>query len=418
MRKISSTTVTANNEWLVWARKSANYNKEEIAEKMNVDPDVIDEWENTGNISYDDLVLIANHYKRPPTMFFNVNNPVYTRRVPDLRTIQSKKSHKETPKMSFEFREAEIKRQNLLNLEEELEDFEIPYFTFINVQSRDTYEIAKLVRDEIRMNAFRRKREKLTYWIDQVEKLGVLVFQFYGIEPEYMRGYALYHDKLPIIGINNKEHENGQKFTLFHELAHLIIKKDGFSDLNNYFLPNNEKKCNQIAAEILVPTKDLSWKMDFLRNKKDLDKIILKLSNEFKVSKEVIVRRLLNNGYLKHEYYLNKKEWDNYIAQRKRNPVTRDTTPTQEEDIEEIDLGEDNTYELNEDEDQEEDYNYQKYLGKATEALRKNGRFYTKSVVEAYNENVIQIDDVLNFLDIPLDVFYALDQKLVLEEES
>lgn len=393
---------------------------------MEVDPDVIDEWENTGNISYDDLVEIANHYKRPPTMFFNVNKPVYTKRIPDLRTVQSKKARKETPEMSFEFREAEIKRLNLLNLENEMEDFEIPYFTFKDIQTRDTYEIAKLVSYEIRMNAFHRNREKLSYWIDQIEQLGVLVFQFYDIEPEYMRGYAIYHDKLPIIGINNKEHENGQKFTLFHELAHLIIKREGFSDINTYFLPNTEKKCNQIAAEILVPTNDLTQKMDLLKYKKSLEDIISKLSRDFKVSNEVIVRRLLNNGYLTHEFYLNKEQWKNYIGQKKRGPTKQKVDTREIQGTENIDVDEDvlqsDVSEFDEDvvekKEQKIDENYQKYRGKATEALRRNGMFYTKSVLEAHNEKAIQIDDVLNYLHVPLEVFYALNRKLFLEGGS
>lgn len=393
---------------------------------MEVDPDVIDEWENTGNISYDDLVEIANHYKRPPTMFFNVNKPVYTKRLPDLRTVQSKKARKETPEMSFEFREAEIKRLNLLNLENEMEDFEIPYFTFKDIQTRDTYEIAKLVGHKIGMNTFHRNREKLSYWIDQVEQLGVLVFQFYDIEPKYMRGYAIYHDKLPIIGINNKEYENGQKFTLFHELAHLILKSEGFSDINTYFLPNTEKKCNQIAAEILVPTNVLSQKMRLLKYKKNLDDIISKLSRDFKVSNEVIVRRLMNNGYLTHEFYLYKEQWKNYIGQKKRGPNKQKLDAPKIQGTENIDVDEDvlqsGGSEFDEDvfekKEQKIDENYQKYRGKATEALRRNGMFYTKSVLDAHNEKAIQIDDVLNYLHVPLEVFYALNRKLFLEEGS
>lgn len=419
--KISSTTVTANNEWLVWARKTANYNKEEIAKKMNVNIDVIEKWENTGNISYDKLVEIANYYQRPPNMFFNVKKPTYDEPITDLRTIQSKRVYKLTPQMTFEFRDAKIKRLNLLDLETEMEDLTITDFAFKNIQYKDPYKIAVIVSNQIGMNANRRKREKLTYWIDRVEQLGVLVFQFYGIDVEYMRGYALYYDKLPIIGINNKEHENGQKFTLFHELAHLILKSEGFSNLNNYFLPNTEKKCNKLAAEILIPSNDLDYKMSFYHNitNEKLRIIIPKLANHYKVSKEVVVRRLLDNGYLNHEYYLNKEEWDSFIAQKKRNIPIKDDTSEKEEITDKPVENEIKNVESEEiDEVIEKIADNTKYRGKATEALRRNGKFYTKSVLEAYHENAIQIDDVLNFLDIPLEVFYVIKQKMYSEEES
>lgn len=391
---ISSAKLKANQEWLIWARKTSYYDIKEIAQKMDVDEDTIVQWEDTGNIKYKDLVKLANYYHRPPMIFFNVNKPEYDEPIPDLRTYKSKRKYGKSPEFSFEIRNAVVRRKKLLRLEEESDEYKIPQFAFKDVATEDATKIADIINDRIKMNLFRNSK-KLDYWINKIENLGVLVFQFYGINPKEIRGYALYYDKLPIIGINTREYPNGKKFTLFHELAHLIIKKEGFSNFDSYFLKDNEKLCNEIAAETLVPFKELEIKFKDLTYTNDLDYTIKLLSKYFKVSNEVITRRLLDLNYAsKNDYQSRKEKWDSYIAKKERSGESKKRKSKDEVILK------------NKPDPQLE------YIRKATMSLKRNGLYYTKSILTAYDEGIKSIDDVTEDLRVPIEVVREIRKKI------
>ncbi|MDO9626541.1 MAG: ImmA/IrrE family metallo-endopeptidase [Methanobacteriaceae archaeon] len=390
---MSSAKLQANNDWLVWARKTAYYDIDKIAEEMNVSSDQIIEWENTGKIEYDDLVNLAKHYKRPPMIFFNTNKPAEKEPIQDFRTFDGKKV-KITPQISFELRSAEVRRKKLLHLEEESNDYQIPKFALSDINIKDPVEIGYFIRNEIGMNSANMKRRDLNHWIKEVENLGILVFQFYKIEPDDIRGYALYHDKLPIIGINGKEYVNGKKFTLFHELAHIISKKEGLSNFNKYYLENpDEIYCNKIAAEILVPSKILSNLIISSENSTIDDNKINFLSKHFRVSKEVIIRRLLTLKFISKKEYKNKKEvWDAYIS-RKETRISSSKKPK--------DLSNDKKESEEKEKSKDPALSYKQ---KATNVLNKNGSYFTKTIIKAYDDQLISKDDLVEVLGVPLEV--------------
>ncbi|KZX11998.1 ImmA/IrrE family metallo-endopeptidase [Methanobrevibacter filiformis] len=299
MVKVSSTKLKTNGKWLAWARKMSNYHTRDIAKKLNVDSQKIQNWEEHGYIEHDNLIKLSDYYNRSPMFFFNVNNPSYEEyHTPDFRTVDSKENEL-SPLIIKEVINAQNKRKNFIILEEDLEDYEIHNFNF-NFNEKNVKELAEYVRDKLgitkaKIDTLKNGKNSLDYWIEKIESLDILVFQFYGIKPNEMRGYALYHDKLPIIGINGKENLNGKKFTLFHELVHLIIKKEGISNINNFKLKNKtEVFCNAVAAEILVPTNtfEIKIKEDDISTWDDTQ--IKRLSSYFKVSGEVILRKLLS----------------------------------------------------------------------------------------------------------------------------
>lgn len=318
MSSIQSEIVEANPEWLIWARKTANYNIEEIAKKINVKVEKIEKWEETGKIAYKELIELDKSYRRPPIIFFNVNEPVYDEKsLPDFRTKESKIAEY-TPAIGFEIRSALTRRENLLDIEELSDETTIPYFKFKDSNIKKSEEAISLIRKELKMNTANIQKRDLNYWIRAIENLGVLVFYFYDIPVKDMRGYSIYYDKLPIIGINNRDMETAKKFTLFHELSHLILKPEGISNLTNYFIENEkEKLSNEIAAELLVPKETL----EFYFNNKVNEKEIADLSKMFKVSKEVIVRRFLTLNIISKEQYQEKRgirQIYSYLERKKR----------------------------------------------------------------------------------------------------
>lgn len=385
---MSTEIVNVNTKWLKWARTSVKYEKDDVARKLNINPEKITEWEETGELTHDELIALSDVYEVSPYTFFDGNDPVYDEEIPDFRTINSEKI-KLTPEIMFELRRAKENRETLLNFEEDFDDFEFPLFSSYTLDSTNPLIVAENIRNLLEMSRSNSHR-KLDYWINLIESLGILVFEFYNIEPEQLRGYALYYDKLPIIGINHKESTNAKKFTLFHELAHLIMKKDGISNINEYTIINNDEAyCNKVAAEVLVPNKLFK---NYIRDNSSYKKFrvedIKGLSKIFNVSRQVIVRRALDLGFISRGDYNNRiKEFNEYINPPKKNNSNKNVNsklqPKKDNKSKDSDKGLHN---------------------KAKIALRKNGNYFTSLLIKAYEEDIITDIDMALELKVSLEV--------------
>lgn len=79
---------------------------------------------------------------------------------------------------------------------------------------------------------------------------------------ERVSGIIVLDGDVPTIGYNQKQHEHRQRFSVAHEIGHLMIghactnRDDYLSDQNPH-----EVEANQFAAELLMPQKVL--KIDF-----------------------------------------------------------------------------------------------------------------------------------------------------------
>lgn len=89
------------------------------------------------------------------------------------------------------------------------------------------------------------------------------------------------------IGYNQKQHPHRQRFTVAHEIGHLLLGHTG----KNFILDLNSKKpeeieANQFAAELLMPLEML--KKDFQNGKKNAKDI----AQAYNVSEEAVWWRL------------------------------------------------------------------------------------------------------------------------------
>jgi Zn-dependent peptidase ImmA (M78 family) len=91
-------------------------------------------------------------------------------------------------------------------------------------------------------------------------------------------------------------------FTLAHELAHLWLGQSALSDVEPASSPAHrvENWCNRVAAELMVP---LAVFRAQLRPDEDLRTALDRLAKHFKVSTLVVLRRILDAGYLPQEAF-------------------------------------------------------------------------------------------------------------------
>ncbi|WP_297981604.1 ImmA/IrrE family metallo-endopeptidase [uncultured Methanobrevibacter sp.] len=247
--------INVNRDYLIWARKSIHFEKSFVCRQLDIPLKTLELWESTGNISFLDLKRLAELYKQNTLIFFCHDKPVYED-FPDFRfgelNIES------FPEIFHELRKARARREKLFDIDELWDGFELNEYVLKDYSVNTKAEAIDIVNNVFEINDLKRNSYSLEDWINLFEEMGILVFQFFNISPNDLRGYAIYYDKLPIIGINVYESESSKKFTLFHELAHLLIKKEGLSNFNSFYIKNNlESMCNSIACELLVPSSEI-----------------------------------------------------------------------------------------------------------------------------------------------------------------
>jgi Zn-dependent peptidase ImmA (M78 family) len=166
--------------------------------------------------------------------------------------------------------------------------------------------------------------EALRLFIAQADALGVLVMvsgvvgsnNTRVLDPEEFRGFALADALAPLVFINGADSKSAQMFTLAHELAHLWLGQSALSDagVEGAGRPQDgagvEGWCNQVAAELLVP---LPAFVAALRESEQLDEALRRLAREFKVSTLVVLRRMLDAGYLSRDAF-----WQAFRAEQAR----------------------------------------------------------------------------------------------------
>jgi len=144
----------------------------------------------------------------------------------------------------------------------------------------------------------------------------VLVFQSTGVDVTEMRGFSINEFSLPVIVLNSADTPNGRVFTLLHEFAHIMLKEGGICDLNeDYDLPSEKQRievfCNHVAGAALIPRQELLTE-DVVIQRSDVndwsDEELSALVKRFKVSVEVVLRRLLICGLTTKSFYKTKRD--------------------------------------------------------------------------------------------------------------
>ncbi len=167
--------------------------------------------------------------------------------------------------------------------------------------------VAKEINDYFGFDgAFTNWQEALSKRTELIEQKGVLVMSsgialgntHRPLDLKEMRGFALVDEYAPVIFINAKDSIAARSFTLMHELAHIVIAENGVSNTNAYANNNNniEKWCDQVAAEILVPSEKFVQK--YQHNLDKLDENLQYFAKVFKVNTLVILGRIYDLGYL------------------------------------------------------------------------------------------------------------------------
>jgi Zn-dependent peptidase ImmA (M78 family) len=308
-------------ELLAWARKDAGYSIEAAAAKLKIKADKLERWE-TGDLrlTIGQLRKVAALYKRPISVFYLPRPPKIFQPLKDFRRFPDQKELPLSPSLIYEIRLARERREIALGLFDEIGESPPRLNLKVNL-NRNPELVAREIRQQLGIG----KDDQLKWpgyhaafnsWKKALETYGILIFQAPRISPAEMRGFSLSQKPLPIIVINTSDWIGARIFSLLHEFIHILRNEESlcdFSDEENRssYEQGTEVFCNRVAGALLVPPDDLLNER-IVKNNTNLpfwdNDTIWSLARRYKVSREVILRRLLILGKTTTDFYLEKRE--------------------------------------------------------------------------------------------------------------
>lgn len=305
-------------ELLIWARETAHLTQHEAAHKVQVTEELLESWENgEKRPTINQLRELGEVYKRPIAVFYLPEPPKEFTPLKDFRRFADTKVSVLSPKLQLETRLVQNRRDIAIELYHNL-GYEIPKPPREVSLSDEPEALALNIRNKLEITRdqqlkFYDDRDVSIWWQSAIEKSGVLVFQINAVDIHEVRGFSISDVPLPAIAINSKDTRRGRIFTLLHEFVHILLREHGLCDF--YEDPHhNERRiveafCNRVAGAILVPKKYFLLEEPVLENEPGAewpDKQINALADKYKVSREVIVRRLLICERITPEFYRRK----------------------------------------------------------------------------------------------------------------
>jgi Zn-dependent peptidase ImmA (M78 family)/DNA-binding XRE family transcriptional regulator len=322
---------TINPALLTWARETAGFTPAEAARRLKIDETRLAAWEDPADEdapSIPQLRKVAALFKRPLAVFYLEEAPPRFAVMRDLRRLPGVGVRTYSPAVQLEIRAANERRELALDLAADLEQ-EIPRFTLTATMQEDPETVGDRIRTALSVTTELQLhwrdndgRAAFNAWRNRIEDLGVLVFQTTRFPSEEASGFAIAAEMLPVIAVNREDALTRRTFSLVHELAHLMIRISGVSELaTDVNRPPEDQRievfCNSVAAAALIPRDVLLAEPRVVaqgqRSTSWSDAEISDLARQFGVSREALLRRLLTFNSTTGEFYQQKRA--QYIAE-------------------------------------------------------------------------------------------------------
>lgn len=311
---------------LSWSRGKTGLDLTGAARKIGTSAQRLQEWENGDRFpTILQAIKMAEVYKRPLSAFYLKDVPTdYSIPSTDFRRLPDGEIQPASPRLIWEHRQAEIRRDLMIELAEEEGAGYFPYQNRISLANK-TEEAAQIARGLLGISWEQQSKwqdpgEAWKGWRNAIEAQNVLVFQTNpsgkSVDILEARGFSINSDRYPVIEVNSLDSQRGRIFTLLHEYTHLLLNEGGLCDCWEYQTITTaevraEVFCNHVAAAILIPASIIQASEIVRKHDGGLvwtDEEIEALSVEFSVSKESIVRRLLTLSLTDEPFYQQKRQ--------------------------------------------------------------------------------------------------------------
>ncbi|MCF6364921.1 MAG: helix-turn-helix domain-containing protein [Bacteroidales bacterium] len=262
------------------ARKIKGFSMQLLAEKLGVSKQMISKYENAESIpDSNKIIALSNILDVKPDYFFQASTV-------SLESIRFRKKSKYS-KTKIESLKAKIlnKVESYLSIEDILSvqsEFINPLKN-IKITSADDVENAAI---KLRM-VWKIGNDPIHNIISLLETHGIKVVEIKEPDHKLFDGLSTYlNNKYPVIVINKSFGIERKRFTLLHELGHLLL------NINKEFSEKEEEKfCNRFAGAMLLPQEILIEEIGIKRQKISLTELI-NFQKQFGISISAQIYRL------------------------------------------------------------------------------------------------------------------------------
>ena len=320
-------------EVLRWARERARLEPDQLARKVQVKPERVLEWEDSGRISVAQADRVAHHTHTPLGFLYLPEPPEDRLPIPDFRTRRDDEMLRPSPDLLETV--YLMRRRQAWMRDELIEEGNDPLnFVGAYTEKAEPQQVADAMRAALQLEHNWASRQStwtdaLSHLREQADLAGVLVV-FSGIvgnnthrklDTDEFQGFALVDEFAPLVFVNSADFQAAQMFTLAHELAHLLVGESGVTIFDDHQPTDNttEKFCNRTAAEFLAPEKELRAFWPAANNTKDPFQTI---ARRFKVSTLVAARRALDLNLINLTTFLEFYEESKNTAWLRKRPTS------------------------------------------------------------------------------------------------
>lgn len=301
-----------NKETLQFIREEKGVSYEYIDRSAGFSKERLNIWEDIHSDKFPTInqaKTLAKCYRIPFAGFYMNTSDIKLQKTPklkNLRTIQD--ADIDDTGLNLAISDVLDARDLFIETKNKLKE---PVAVFdMDIATDDVYEFARSIRVlfDIRTDEQYRCKSARKFYLyvrDKIETKGIFVHCFSGVSTESVRGFAVFDETMPVIGINDEDRYPAKTFSIIHELVHIFKRNSAVCNemFSSFSIRQEEIFCNAVAGEVLVP-KDNLIKQIGARVESELNyDVVEELAEKFSVSKEVISRRLLDIGKIGKNQY-------------------------------------------------------------------------------------------------------------------
>jgi Zn-dependent peptidase ImmA (M78 family) len=334
-----------NHEIFEWARKTAGLSLDEAAHAVELkEAHGVSGAQRLAAFeagkkepSRAQLLRMSKAYRRSLLVFYLEKPPKTGDRGKDFRTLPGGQPPLYNPILDALIRDIRGRQSAIRSL---LEDAEAEQLTFIGSATMNVPVSAlaeRIVRQiDFDLAKFRRQdsvEDAFAYLRFRVEDAGIFVLllgnlgnHHTNISVNTFRGFAMADKIAPIAIINDNDARSAWSFTALHEVAHLWLGDTGVSGWATEI--GVEQYCSDVAAEILLPPKELDEfaHMGRLPFDRILD-VVGKFADKRKISRAMVAYRVFRTRAITHKTWsdLNKRFEQDWIEHKNREALKHST---------------------------------------------------------------------------------------------
>lgn len=279
------------------ARTIAGLSMQELALKIGISKQMISKYEKALSLPDSSILIkLANALQLKPDYFFKNYNV-------DLGKVEFRKKSALSVSKSNAIKESIlVKMENYLELEGIL-TINYKFKNPISNNSALNYEDAERVADELR-NVWELGFDPIHNVISILEDNQIKVIEVDEESHKFDGLSTFIGGKYPVIVVNKNFLVERKRFTLLHELAHLLLEIPA-----NCERKKKENICNRFAGAMLLPGKEII--QDFgIKRRRILFNELIPVQKRFGISLAAIIYRLVDTEIISKEslrhFYINR----------------------------------------------------------------------------------------------------------------